>query len=141
MWSIVSIDNQLGIQLQPAGETERSIAVLRDSHFYGETEAEDCPGVDYHDCYCEDKVGFLSFSGRTKGKKMHETSNSHMPLYKSLSYSTWAAETFITQNTFNDFTTATTACGRQQRIFAVSEYESDFVPVQYFEYTSFNSVH
>lgn len=137
--NLVSIDNQLGVNLQPAGEKEKNIAVFKDSFIYGETEAEDCP-VD-HDCYCEDKEGFMAFSGRHGAKVPHIDAASPLPHYKVKSYGTWAADTYMRKITFSDFPTNATACGRQQRLFALSKYESDMQPTQNFEYTTFINVH
>jgi len=125
--------------LQPAGEKEKNIAVFKDSFIYGETEAEDCP-VD-HDCYCEDKEGFMAFSGRHNPKVPHIDAASPLPHYKVKSYGTWAADTYMRKITFSDFPTNATACGRQQRLFALSKYESDMQPTQNFEYTTFINVH
>jgi len=125
--------------LQPAGETERSLAVFKDSTIYGETEAEDCP-VD-HDCYCQDKEGFMAFSGRHNPKSFHIDAASPLPMYKVKSYGTWAADTFMKTITFNNFPSNTTLCGRKQRLFGLSKYESDMQPTQYFEYTTFHNVH
>lgn len=115
------------------------MAVLKNSIIYGETEAEDCP--DDHDCYCEDKYGFQAFTGRHGSKAFHIDAASPLPLYKVKSYGTWAAESYSKRITFNDFSTNKTACGAQQRVFGVSKYESDMLPVQNIDYPTFNNVH
>lgn len=67
MLDITSIDTGLGINLQISGETtEQKIAILKDSHIYGETEAEDCP--EDHECHCSHKYAIMAFSMNHGGK-------------------------------------------------------------------------
>lgn len=109
MSEITSIDAAWGINIQPAGETERSLARLSKSYIYGETEALDCP--EDHDCWCEDKEGFMGFSGRHKSKKFHIDSASPLPMIKVKSYGTWAADTRMEKIEFNNFSRNKTECG------------------------------
>jgi len=113
--------------------------VLRDSHIFGEAEAEDCP--DNHDCFCLDKMAFMLFGGNHKDKSLYITSPSPRPLHKVKSYGNWAANSDITNTIFEHFTSNKTACGAQQRIFGLNNHASDYVPLHTFDFTTFKNVH
>jgi hypothetical protein len=80
MSNMVMIDNQLGVSIQGAGETdnERKL-VFKDSFVYGESTdlPSDCPdgttGKTGANCYCPDKYGLMSFGSNRKGKDLHIT--------------------------------------------------------------------
>lgn len=109
MRNIVSIDTQLGISLQTAGEMSKIVTSLYDSYIFGETEAQDCPAD--HDCYCAPKKGLLAFGGNHGGKTPHITSQSALPLRKIKSYGAWAAQTYSKGNTFKNWIQKETQCG------------------------------
>lgn len=71
----------------------------------------------------------------------HIDSSSPLPLYKVKSYGTWAAESYSKRIDFIDFSTNKTLCGAQQRVFGISKYESDMLPVQNLDYSTFTNVH
>jgi len=139
MTDITSIDNVLGINVQTAGDHDNIIAVLEDSFIYGETEAEDCP--DNHPCGCFAKEGIMLFSNNHKGKAFHIAAPSALPMHKSKSYGTWAGEALYRNNKFINFNVNKTACGAPQRIFKINKSDSDYIPIQNFEYTEFVDVH
>jgi hypothetical protein len=60
---------------------------------------------------------------------------------KVKSYGAWNGDTFSKKNTFNNFASNKTQCGSSQRVFGLIESASDYIPMQYFEYSTFNNVH
>jgi len=148
MSNMVMIDNQLGVSMQGAGETdnERKL-IFKDSFVYGEGTdiASDCPdgttGTTGANCYCPDKYGLMSFGSNRKGKTLHITSASARPIYKIKSYSAWNTKVEITDVNFINFKSAETACKGKQSVFALNPHGSDYIPIHFFEKAKFTNVH
>lgn len=109
------------------------------SKIYGETEAEDCPKGQR--CYCTSKTGFLLSGGNHGAKKPHIDAPSPLPMRKIKSYGAFFADTFNKGNQFINFPINKTHCDAEQRLFGLIETASDYIPVQNFEYTTFDNVH
>jgi hypothetical protein len=121
------------------GPDAKSLTVMTNSKLYGETEALDCPAG--HKCWCKNKMGFMGFSGRHKGKDFHIDSASALPMHKAKSYGTWAADTYMKDLKFINFVSNRTECGARQVVFELNDHESDYYPPQNFFNTEFNNVH
>ena len=59
MRDMTMIDNLKGVFLTANGETSNTVEALR-FKIYGESAADDCGGSS---CFCQDKFGFMLFSG------------------------------------------------------------------------------
>jgi hypothetical protein len=62
-------------------------------------------------------------------------------MHKVKSYGAWAGETLYKNNKFINFNTNKTLCGAPQAIFKTNKYDSDYIPIQNFEYTEFENCH
>ena len=100
---LTCIDNQLGISLNTAGEGDNFVIKLSNSKIYGETAALDCPAN--HDCHCEDKMGFMTFTNNVGGKSLHIPDASPRPIYKIKSYGSYGGVARIDNVTFKGFNT------------------------------------
>jgi len=132
------IDAGLGINIFADGDTERQIAVFKESDVYGETEADDCPPG--HPCWCRDKKGMMLFAGHHGSKDYHIGATSPFPMHNIMSYGSWAITTDIYKVTFHNFQSET-QCGAKNTIFELNPFSSDFVPTHKFYGTTFDSVH
>jgi len=91
---ITSIDTAWGVTIlvsNPDDENDKALAVFKNSHIYGETEAEDCP--DDHGCWCYSKTGFMGLSSRMGDKDFMIDKTSPLPMINAHSYGTWAGDT------------------------------------------------
>ena len=75
------------------------------------------------------------------GKSYHIDSASALPMRKVKSYGAFNGDTMSKYVSFNNFASNKTLCGAPQRVFGLIESASDYVPMQYFERSSFNNVH
>ena len=69
MRDMVFIDNQEGISVQSAGDTDTQRIIASHMTIYGESEADDCPSG--HDCHCKNKYAFMLFGNNLGGKALH----------------------------------------------------------------------
>lgn len=109
---MVFVDNQLGVCLQTGKEREEAYIKFSDSFIFGENDdiPKDCPGG--NDCYCTKKVGFTLFGHNLKTKDIHITMASALPMYKVKSEAGWGMNVELNGLTFQNFKSATTACGQ-----------------------------
>jgi hypothetical protein len=139
MTNMTMIDNVIGISIQTAGDGAKAHTYLRDSHIYGETEAEDCPKS--HNCMCSDKLALLLFGSNGGGKPIHIEASHDMPHYGIGSSGAWAATSTIENVVFENFESRWTACGKETRIFKINKSASDYIPIHNFRFTTFKNVH
>jgi len=103
------IDAGMGVSILLSGDSERQIAILKESHIYGETEALDCPAD--HNCYCKDKKALSLFGSNHGSKEYHISAASPYPTEKIKTYGTWASATDIYKVAFHNFKDPKTICG------------------------------
>lgn len=138
MRDMTFIDNQEGVSVQTAGDTDTQQIFASGMTIYGESEAEDCPSG--HKCYCKDKYGFMLFGNNLGGKALHPQKQSSLPVSKIKSEGAWAAEINVESFKFKDFTSSKTRCGAKQHVFARNKHAADYVPMQQFTQTTFDNV-
>lgn len=115
MHDMTCIDNQKGVSLQTGQDNDKISIRLYDSMIYGETKAMDCPIE--QECYCHDKFGFMLFGNNFKGKQLHPTMASSLPVYKVKSESAWGGEVNVDNVSFVNFRKQQTACAMKQTVF------------------------
>lgn len=93
------IDNTLGVNIQAAGESDKSLTSLSNSKIYGEAPAKDC-ALNQPNCWCNQKMGLMLFGSNVGGQSFHITSSGSLPMHKIGSYGTWNAATEINNVTF-----------------------------------------
>lgn len=131
--NIISIDNDLGITLNVAGETDvEKVVKFTDSHVWGEGTdmAKNCPTLT-GSCICNERMGHMNSSNIRAKKTPHNPMMSARPVWKPKDYSTWLAKAIVENVHFHQFA-ATTACGATQRVFGMNAHGSDMIPMHYF---------
>ena len=100
---MVLVDNAWGINVQVKGETEYALLRFYNSFVYGESDdtALDCP--EKNGCICLDKFGLHYFSANQKGKDIHITGASGLPMMKIKSPSAWGGTAEIENVLFANF--------------------------------------
>jgi hypothetical protein len=96
---MVMVDNVLGVSCQIGGDKDYALIKFTNSFIYGESNdiPLDCVG---DDCICKDKYGLTLFGHNFKGKAVHITKNSPLPMYKVKSEAGWGIEVEIENVTF-----------------------------------------
>ena len=135
---LTCIDAELGISFS-TGDMERDEVEmsLADSHFWGETDAEDCPQGG--DCYCVKKTAFVNFQNMNDEKDLHPTMASSLPIYTSHGEGNWGGKVTITNTVFQDFT-GLQRCGERNVIFGSNPDSSDKIPPHFFDNCKFIDV-
>jgi len=110
---------------------------MENVHFFGESEADDCPRN--HPCHCKEKSAFMTASVNHGSKSFHIDTAASLPSYKIKSYGAWNISTQFNNLTFENFRDKT-KCGKIQRIFKINPFASDNIPVHNFKKTNFINV-
>jgi len=139
MHGMTCIDNVKGISLQTGGIDADKLKIdFKHSYIYGETEADDCPQG--HECWCQEKTGFLFFGNNLKSKDLHPTMASSLPVHKVKSEGAWGGDINIYNVHFSGFLTGKTKCLAKHRLFGRSKEASDKIPIHKFVACSFSNV-
>jgi len=99
--NMVFVDTVKGASIQTGAEKSMLKLMMENIHFYGESEADDCPPE--HPCSCKDKNAFMLASSNLAGKAFHIDAASQLPSYKIKSYGAWNIKTEFINMTFENF--------------------------------------
>lgn len=80
MSHVTLIDITLGISLITGTFKPVNVISLNSAFIYGETKALDCPPKP-HNCYCNDKMGFMLFTAVNRTKGNHEVELAALPIH------------------------------------------------------------
>ena len=136
MRDMTMIDNLKGVFITANGEDTKNEVEVKKFKIYGESEADDCGG---NSCFCQDKFGFMLFSGNQGTKALHPEGASSLPLYKLKTYGTFGIEVAVSEIEFYDFQ-KTTKCGKRQRLFERNPSAADYIPLHIFDTVSLSNV-
>lgn len=121
---MIMIDNRqgFGTGLKVSGDKEyKEIRIeLNDNKIYGESPISDCP-EDGSFCKPYDKFGVILAGASHKGKALHITGASSLPVYKIKSLAAWGTVQKMHRNEFIGFNDKT-SLGMRQSIFEMSVY-------------------
>jgi hypothetical protein len=135
MRDMVFVDNVKGLNLNANGETNEQVVKASNMKIYGESHANDCGRTGDH----TEKMGIMMFGAQQGGKPLHPLKESSLPIYKLKSYAVFDSKVEMDNIEFHDFT-ATTRCGRKQRVFERNPSASDGIPLHYFNNIKFVNV-
>lgn len=135
---ITCIDNVIGMSLTSGGmERDEVFVTVEDSHFYGETEADDCPSTSQ--CFCVPKYQFMSVQNMNDMKDLMPTGASALPIWGSHGEGNWGGSIYIKNSNFNNFM-GKSKCGERSVIFERNPNGSDKIPIHHFERCKFTNV-
>jgi|DEB0MinimDraft_12_1074336.scaffolds.fasta_scaffold01900_3 hypothetical protein len=110
---------------------------MNDNTIFGEIESPDCPNSQNGDfCNRFDKIGLFPPAAALKGKDIHITGDSALPMYKIKGDSSWGGKTVLNRNKFIGFK-SNTLTGMKNAIFGSSAYQPDYTPMLEFYDTTF----
>jgi len=100
------VDNREGfgamLAVSGAAEYQGVTVMVNDNHIYGESETTDCPS-DGSYCFTFNKNGFLISGVARKGKDLHPTGSSSLPMNKIKGDGAWGGMQRFYRNKFYNF--------------------------------------
>lgn len=145
--NMILIDNIIGAVVNVGQEGDNLFASIKDSKFYGETDARDCPMQNYcllsgnsNDKICDERTALVISYFSTGGKPPVIKMITDLPYHKVKSDASWGGRTYYENLYFSSYTSELTFCGSNQKLFRLNDAGADYHPRAKFFNTKFDNI-